>query len=47
MVSVEETIMVTIQEMVDFLYIGSNGCLLHCQKTVDDIVRDVMRIAIP
>jgi hypothetical protein len=45
--SVEEMITVTIQEMVDFLCIGSNGCSLHHQKIVDGIVKDVMRIAIP
>jgi len=45
--SVEEMITVTIQDMADFRWIESFGCLLHRQKTVDGIVRDVMRITIP
>jgi hypothetical protein len=45
--SVEEMITVTIQEMVDFLWIGSSGCSFHRQNIVDGILRDVMRIDIP
>jgi hypothetical protein len=47
MVSVEEMITVTIQEMVDFRWIGSSACLLYCQIIVDGIVKDVTRIVIP
>jgi hypothetical protein len=45
--SFEDMITVTIQEMVDFLWIGSSGCSFHRQKIVDSIVGDVFRIAIP
>ena len=44
--SVEEKI-ITIKEIVDFGWIGSSGCSLHSQKIVDEIVRGIIRIAIP
>jgi len=44
---VEEMITVTIQEMVDFRWIGSSGCLLYHQNIIDGIVKDVTRIVIP